>query len=390
MGGCSSTTSTSPPKEQHPPSPKETITPNPASGEVEVKQEIEHEEQDHNNEVPKVPSEAESNQKVTVKDFNMIKVLGKGGFGKVILVEKNDERGAQYAMKVLKKADMVTHQNQVTAERYILENIKSPFLVHLIYAFQNEDNLYMVMEYLSGGDLMFWLPKHKTFSESRAKLYAAELTLALGALHDADIVYRDLKPENILIDNNGHIRLADFGLAKQGIKGYGVEGGTKTFCGTPEYIAPEIILNKGHGKAVDWWALGTFLYEMLDGLPPFYVKDNNSLMFGNIRTKTLKFRANVSISQSAKDIITGLLHKDPLKRLGSTNGAAQLMATDFFRDIDFERVKSMSFTPEFKPPNSINVDQQFQDLKPETLDNRRMTENVAFPNFTYQKGSRMK
>lgn len=182
----------------------------------------------------------------------------------MLVQKKTDPSGTLYAMKTLRKAALVK-RNQVghtSTERYILENINCPFLVHLKYAFQTPDKLYMVLDYMAGGEIFFWLKKEKKFAESRAKLYAAEITVALEYLHASNIIYRDLKPENILLDANGHIRLTDFGLAKGGITGPGAEGGTKTFCGTPEYLAPEILENMGHGKAVDWWALGTFLFEV--------------------------------------------------------------------------------------------------------------------------------
>ncbi len=182
----------------------------------------------------------------------------------MLVKKKDDPTGTLYAMKTLRKAVLIK-RNQVAhtaTERHILQNIHSPFLVHLVYAFQSTDKLYMVLDYMAGGELFFWLKKDRKFSENRCRLYAAEITLAIEALHSADIVYRDLKPENILLDESGHLRLTDFGLAKGGITGSGAEGGTKTFCGTPEYLAPEILENKGHGKAVDWWALGTLLYEV--------------------------------------------------------------------------------------------------------------------------------
>ena len=174
------------------------------------------------------------NHKLSVEDFDLLKVLGKGSFGKVMLVKKKDDpTSTLYAMKTLRKAALIK-RNQLahtSTERTILQSIDCPFLVHLRYAFQTTDKLYMVLNYMAGGELFFWLKKEKKFSESRCRLYAAEITIALEALHSADIIYRDLKPENILLDESGHIRLTDFGLAKGGIAGSGAEGGTKTFCG---------------------------------------------------------------------------------------------------------------------------------------------------------------
>jgi len=190
-------------------------------------------------------------QSITVENFELLKVLGKGSYGKVMLCKKRgDPSSPLYAMKTLRKAALAK-RGQVAhtrAERWILEKIQNPFLTNLVCAFQTPDKLYMVLEYLPGGELFFWLKKEKKFSESRARLYTAEITLALEALHAANIVYRDLKPENILLDAGGHIKITDFGLAKDNITGPGPEGGTKTFCGTPEYLAPEILENTGHGK----------------------------------------------------------------------------------------------------------------------------------------------
>lgn len=182
----------------------------------------------------------------------------------MLVRKKDDPNQTLYAMKTLRKAALIK-RNQLahtTTERIILENIDCPFLVHLVYAFQTQEKLYMVLDYMAGGELFFWLKKEKKFSENRCRLYAAEIALGLEALHSNDIVYRDLKPENVLLDSEGHIRLTDFGLTKSGVTGPGPEGGTRTFCGTPEYLAPEILENKGHGKAVDWWALGTLLFEV--------------------------------------------------------------------------------------------------------------------------------
>ena len=177
-----------------------------------------------------------------------------------------------YAMKTLRKSALLK-RNQIAhtkTERNILQNFNHPFLVELHFGFQTKEKLYLVLDFMSGGELFFWLKAQKRFSEPRAKLYAAEIYLALSFLHKHDIVYRDLKPENILVDGDGHLRVTDFGLSKDGVSGAGKEGGTGTFCGTPEYLAPEILANKGHGKAVDWWSFGTLVFEMLKGLPPFY------------------------------------------------------------------------------------------------------------------------
>jgi len=192
-------------------------------------------------------------KKLTFEDFLVIRKLGEGGFGKVFLVQRKDTEKL-YAMKILKKSklDHVYHRMHTISERQILQNVNSPFVVKLHCAFQNSKNLYLVLEYLSGGSLFELLSKQKSLLEDSVRFYAAEITLALEDLHSRNIVYRDLKPENILVDLNGHIKLTDFGLSKQG-----VISGTKAYttCGTAEYLAPEMLLGKGHDHAVDWWSL---------------------------------------------------------------------------------------------------------------------------------------
>jgi serum/glucocorticoid-regulated kinase 2 len=227
-----------------------------------------------------------------------------------MLCRKKNEgsSGELYAMKTLRKAALVK-RNQLLhtkTERNILQNIQHPFLVNLKFAFQTPDKLYMVLEYMGGGELFHWLKQHRKFSETRGRLYASEICLALGALHSRDIIYRDLKPENILLDLKGHLRLTDFGLSKDNIMGAGAAGGTKTFCGTPEYLAPEILENKGHGKAVDWWSFGTLVYEMICGLPPFY-DTNVQRMYHKILHSPLRFPSY--LSKESKDCLHGLLQR---------------------------------------------------------------------------------
>ena len=228
----------------------------------------------------------------------------------------------------------------------MLQHLDHPFLVHLLYAFQTADKLYMVLEYMGGGELFHWLKEHRRFSEPRARLYTAEIGLGLGALHDLDIVYRDLKPENLLIDTEGHIRITDFGLSKDNVTGAGAEGGTKTFCGTPEYLAPEILENRGHGKAVDWWSFGTLLYEMMCGLPPFY-DTNVQRMYNKILIAPLKFPSY--ISKDAKAVLMALLQRAVDQRLGSAKDFSEIAAHDFYASLDMDKVYKKQIKPEFVP-----------------------------------------
>eukprot|EP01041_Mallomonas_annulata_P008608 gene8608-17761_t len=343
---------------------------------------------------------------LTIDHFELIKVLGKGSFGKVMLVRKKDDSSnTLFAMKTLRKAALVK-RNQLAhtaTERKILQQIHCPFLVHLVFAFQTPEKLYMVLDYMGGGELFFWLKKDRKFSETRARLYTAEITVALEAIHSHDIIYRDLKPENILLDLDGHLRITDFGLSKDGITGSGAEGGTKTFCGTPEYLAPEILENKGHGKAVDWWALGTLLYEMLNGLPPFY-DTNVQKMYQKILTSPLRFpRPDPTrpISSAVKDFLRRILERSISARLGSTTGAAELKSSEFLSALNFNRVVAKEYETEFKPPETAgdptaaaNFDAEFtSETAMDSVVTSHMTgtmqERSKFEGFTYRGESNL-
>jgi serine/threonine protein kinase len=333
-------------------------------------------------------------EKITVDDFDLLKVLGKGSFGKVMLVRKKDT-GKIHAMKTLRKAALIKrNQLEHTAtERAIVQSFDHPFLCKLYYAFQTEDKLYMVLDYKGGGELFFWLKKDRRFSTKRATLYAAQILLALKALHDRDIIYRDLKPENLLVGLDGNICLTDFGLSKEAVTGAGAKGGTKTFCGTPEYLAPEILENKGHGKAVDWWSLGTLYYEMLSGLPPFY-DQNMQRMYDKILHAQLRFPAY--ITAECKSLLTGLLQRKVEDRLGSgPTGAKELMEHPVFDPYDFDKVLNLEYDPEFKPPqkkgelDTSNFDLEFTSERPvDSVVNTGMSaedvEKAKFSGFTYQ------
>lgn len=225
--------------------------------------------------------EHQMDSKLAVSDFDLLKVVGKGAFGKVMLVRKRhgSDKGSIYAMKVLKKS-MIAAKGQVEhtkAERSILCEIHHPFIVCLRYAFQSEEKLYLITDYYCGGSLFYHLRKSRGFSEKRARFYAAELLLALSHLHDHHIIYRDLKLENVLMDDLGHIALTDFGLSKNQVDDV-FENQLTTFCGTAEYIAPELLKGQKYGAAVDWWSFGVLLYEMMGFKTPFFDK-NRKLMF---------------------------------------------------------------------------------------------------------------
>jgi serine/threonine protein kinase len=266
--------------------------------------------------------------------------------GKVFLVREN-KSGYLFALKVLRK-DNIIKRNQVEhtkTERSVLGYVRHPFIVGMHMAFQSKDKLYFVLDYCAGGELFFQLGKVGKFSETRARFYTAEITLAISYVHTLDIIYRDLKPENVLLDAAGHIRLTDFGLSKEGISGS--SSGANSFCGTPEYLAPEILNRQGHGRAVDWWSLGALLYEMLTGLPPFYCQDRERL-FEKIRKAELPYPA--SLSRPAKSILSGLLTKDPAKRLGSgPNDAEPIFRHEFFQDLDWYKLQHGELSPPWTP-----------------------------------------
>jgi len=249
-------------------------------------------------------------------------------------------------MKVLRKEAIIAgNQVQHTkAERSILQEVSNPFIVTLHYAFQTQGKLYLILDYVRGGELFYQLKQEGLFSEERVRLYTAEIVLALQHLHEKNIIYRDLKPENLLLDIEGHVMLTDFGLSKEAVTR---KNGARTFCGTPEYLAPEILRGVGHGKAVDWWSLGTLVYEMLTGLPPFY-SQNRKVMFERILKADLTFPSH--IRSDARGLLTALLTRDPDKRLGSGPGDAMEIRTHpFFQSLDWDRVMRREYTPAYKP-----------------------------------------
>lgn len=259
-----------------------------------------------------------------------------------------------FALKVLRK-DNIIKRNQVEhtrTERSVLGYVKHPFIVGLNMAFQSKDKLYFVLDYCAGGELFFHLGKLGKFPEPRACFYAAEITLAIMHVHELDIIYRDLKPENVLLDARGHVRLTDFGLSKEGISNS--SSGANSFCGTPEYLAPEILNRQGHGRAVDWWSLGALLYEMLTGLPPFYCRDRERL-FEKIRRGELTYPRY--LSNRAVTLLRGLLTRDPRRRLGSgPTDADEIKSHPFFSEIDWKKLRAGETPPPWDPNISGSLD----------------------------------
>lgn len=283
--------------------------------------------------------------KLKIEDFDLLKVVGKGSFGKVMQVRKKDTNRI-YALKTIRKAHIIS-RSEVThtlAERSVLAQINNPFIVPLKFTFQSPEKLYFVLAFVNGGELFHHLQKEQRFDVNRSRFYTAELLCALECLHGFNVIYRDLKPENILLDYQGHIALCDFGLCKLDMKD---EDRTNTFCGTPEYLAPELLLGQGYNKTVDWWTLGVLLYEMLTGLPPFYDENTNE-MYRKILGEPLHFPTHDIVPPAAKDLLTKLLNRDPAQRLGA-NGSTEIKAHPFFHAIDWRKLLQRKYEPTFKP-----------------------------------------
>ncbi|KAL7420025.1 Serine/threonine-protein kinase [Cryptotrichosporon argae] len=298
-------------------------------------------------------------QALTIDSFELLKVIGKGSFGKVMQVRKRDTMRI-YALKTIRKAHIVS-RSEVThtlAERTVLAQVNNPFIVPLKFSFQSKEKLYLVLAFVNGGELFHHLQREGKFNETRSRFYAAELLLALEHLHGFNVVYRDLKPENILLDYTGHIALCDFGLCKLNMS---ESETTNTFCGTPEYLAPELLSGHGYTKCVDWWTLGVLLYEMLTGLPPFYDENTNE-MYRKILSDPLRFPDEVG--SEARSLLTRLLDRDPARRLG-VNGAQEIRDHPFFaKHIDFKKLLAKKIQPPFKPAvasaiDTSNFDEEF-------------------------------
>jgi len=334
-----------------------------------------------------VEGEAEGGKRqVSLQDFELLRVVGKGSFGKVLQVRKKNTTDI-YAMKVLKK-EHIYKRNQVEhtkTERRVLERINHPFIIGLHFACQNDKKLYLVLEYCPGGELFFHLGRARRFTEQRARFYAAEILLALEYLHNWDIIYRDLKPENILLDCEGHVKLTDFGLSKENIPD---NVSAHSFCGTPEYLAPEILKRTGHGKAADWWSLGALLYEMLTGMPPFYSRDRDRL-FDKILHSDIRYPA--FFSPEAKLILSELMERHQRRRLGARGGGDEVKRHVFWDNLNWQMLESKQIEPPFRPKltkdkngvwGTTNFDPEFTGMPIHSADISKR-KFAKFESFTY-------
>ncbi|XP_040280184.1 ribosomal protein S6 kinase alpha-1 isoform X3 [Bufo bufo] len=298
-------------------------------------------------EIPITHLVKEGSEKADQSHFVLLKVLGQGSFGKVFLVRKitPPDNNQLYAMKVLKKATLkVRDRVRTKMERDILAEVNHPFVVRLHYAFQTEGKLYLILDFLRGGDLFTRLSKEVMFTEEDVKFYLAELALGLDHLHSLGIIYRDLKPENILLDEEGHIKLTDFGLSKEAIDH---EKKAYSFCGTVEYMAPEVVNRQGHSHSADWWSYGVLMFEMLTGSLPFQGKDRKETM-----TLILKAKLGMPqfLSSEAQGLLRSLFKRNPINRLGSgVDGAEELKRHPFFSTIDWNKLYRREISPPFKP-----------------------------------------
>uniref|UniRef100_A0A665UD33 Protein kinase C n=1 Tax=Echeneis naucrates TaxID=173247 RepID=A0A665UD33_ECHNA len=299
---------------------------------------------------------------LTINHLVLHKVLGKGSFGKVLLAELKGQ-GQYFAVKVLKK-DVVLMDDDVECtmveKRVLALAWENPFLTQLYSTFQSKEHLFFVMEYLNGGDLMFHIQDKGRFDLNRATFYAAEIIIGLQFLHTKGIIYRDLKLDNVMLDKDGHIKIADFGMCKENVFG---EARATTFCGTPDYIAPEILHGQKYTFSVDWWSFGVLVYEMLIGQSPFQGDDEDEL-FESIRSDVPHYPR--WITKEAKSLLEQLFERDPTRRLGVVG---DIRAQPFFKTINWSALEKREVEPPFKPKvkspsDCSNFDREFLSEKP--------------------------
>ncbi|XP_053689445.1 atypical protein kinase C [Sabethes cyaneus] len=382
---------------------------NDESNAVDVIQPPQDYPQDYHHEADQVPVEATENveeplepgtqRQYSLNDFELIRVIGRGSYAKVLMVELRRTRRI-YAMKVIKKA-LVTDDEDidwVQTEKHVFETASNhPFLVGLHSCFQTPSRLFFVIEFVRGGDLMFHMQRQRRLPEEHARFYAAEISLALNFLHEKGIIYRDLKLDNVLLDHEGHIKLTDYGMCKEGIR---PGDSTSTFCGTPNYIAPEILRGEDYGFSVDWWALGVLLYEMLAGRSPFDIagasenpdQNTEDYLFQVILERTIRIPRSLSVK--AASVLRGFLNKNPADRLGCNRESAfmDIVSHPFFKSIDWEMLEQKQITPPFRP--RLDSERDLANFPPEftdepvhlTPDDDRVIDNIdqsEFEGFEY-------
>ncbi|CAK72296.1 unnamed protein product (macronuclear) [Paramecium tetraurelia] len=301
-------------------------------------------------------SQPQTTKKVGLKDFQLIKCIGVGGFSRVYLVRKKDN-GVFYALKLIDKKFIIDNNKEIIVqnERDIMIKMENQYIIPLHYAFESKFYIAFVLDYCAGGELFYHLRKLKKLNEQDAKYYFVEICIGMNYLHSQNIVYRDIKPENILLDLQGHLMLSDFGLSKPDMA---ADDFAYSFCGSPEYMAPEMLMKTGHNYLVDCYCLGALLYELISGLPPYY-SHNTQEIYHSILTETIQFPDYVQISNQLKDLIISLLEKDAKERLGSKEGVIEILSHPWFNDVDFEKIMNRQLPTPYKPePLKYNFDEE--------------------------------
>jgi len=310
------------------------------------------------------PETDRSSEGVNLEDFKIIRFISKGSFGSVFLAFLPSQN-KYFAIKSLNKDNLLTQTliEKVKLEKVIMLEVEHPFIVKMHYVFQKNYRIYFIMDYISGGELFQHIQLQTRFSESQVKHLATQIVLAIGYLHKSlNVIYRDLKPENIILDSQGYLKLTDFGLSKQAQE-------SNTFCGTPEYVSPEMLDGTGHDKTVDWWALGILIYELLSGIPPFYDRDH-SVMFNNIQKGDIFWpdqkEHGFSFSKEATDVIKRLLERDRTKRLGA-KGSAEVLSHKFFKGVNTKKLLERKIKAPYVPKenivtSSVEIDEKCQKM----------------------------
>lgn len=323
--------------------------------------------------------EDKARKPISIDDFDICSMLGKGSYGKVLKVRKKDD-GQFYALKIMRK-DAITKPREVMSERAVLQQVDHPFVVRLVNAFQTPSKLCLVLSYLPGADLKHHLKQGTLFPEEKARFYSAEILLALENLHGQNIIYRDLKPENIVLDAHGHAVLTDMGLARE----LTYDPMAYTFCGTPLYVAPEVLANKGYTRAVDWWSYGVILYEMLVGITPFAAKTAQAV-FQLIMSKQPVIPDALSVQ--SRDLLQRLLIKNPASRVSDP---AKVKSHQFFAGVNWDKLlrRQYSVPGGFQLQRSSSerlapeqVQAFLEEFKADVVSKRHSAD--AFQGFTYR------
>ncbi|CAF3778857.1 unnamed protein product [Rotaria sp. Silwood1] len=296
-------------------------------------------------------------QNGSIDDFELMRTIGTGSFGRVILVKhRTDAVNEKLALKILDKQVIVKMKqiDHTLAEKKILQALSSPFIVKLLYTFKDNSYLYLALEYAPGGELFTHLRAIGRYTEDMARFYSSQIILAFEYLHHLGVIYRDLKPENLLFASDGYLKMTDFGFAKR------VKDRTWTLCGTPEYLAPEIILSRGYNKGVDYWALGVLMYEMTAGYPPFFA-DQPIQIYEKIVSGRVRFPNHFSVE--LKDLLKNLLQVDLTRRFGNLkSGVKDIKEHRWYKDIDFiaiyEKTVQAPFIPRTDKENYETYDEQ--------------------------------